>query len=98
VAALIASLAIVAAIAAHRRATRWGLLLLSALLIVGAVAALRHFPREIWGPRAWISLKSRGHFFIMSLRMLATRPWFGIGVGRYYVRSADFMPTALSGR
>lgn len=40
-------------------------------------------------------LQLRSGFSITSARMLATAPLFGVGVGRYYERSAEFMPALV---
>lgn len=40
-------------------------------------------------------LQLRTGFSITSARMLSTAPVFGVGVGRYYERSAEFMPALV---
>ncbi len=47
------------------------------------------------GAELRVALNSRVEFVQTSLRMIATRPWFGIGIGRYYLSSGAFMPPRL---
>lgn len=46
------------------------------------------------GTAAW-SLSLREQFLITSARMFATAPLFGVGVGKYYERSGEFMPPQI---
>jgi hypothetical protein len=41
------------------------------------------------------ALKIRSQFLVTSTRMFASAPVFGVGVGRYHERSAEFMPASL---
>ena len=41
------------------------------------------------------ALRMRAEFLVTSARMFASAPVFGVGVGHYHERSAEFMPAAL---
>jgi O-antigen ligase len=41
------------------------------------------------------ALRMRSEFFVTSARMFASAPVFGVGVGHYHQRSAEFMPESL---
>jgi len=44
---------------------------------------------------AMSALRMRSQFLVTSARMFASAPVFGVGVGRYHERSAEFMPASL---
>lgn len=53
------------------------------------------FPEVMFGRRARRALDMRGAFITTSLRMLASAPVFGVGIGNYYSYSSGFMPPWL---
>ena len=89
-----------AAIAAVRRRAEWitrtqvaaGISLLAlAIVLVAGVAA---FGSDERGSAAR-ALRLRTQFLQTSLRMIAAEPIDGVGVGRYFARSPEFMPPDL---
>jgi len=73
--------------------------ILAALSLLAAVsvaaAGYRWYPEKFGGTPAVQALRVRHDMAITSLRMTAEYPVFGIGVGRFYSRSAEFMPPAV---
>lgn len=53
------------------------------------------FPEVMFGRRARRALDMRGAFITTSLRMLASAPVFGVGIGNYYSYSSRYMPPWL---
>lgn len=90
-----------ATIAVLRRPTAWRLRrapLLAAtavvLLIVISLGALAMFGSDERGS-AGRALRLRTQFLQTSVHMFAAAPLFGVGVGRYFDRSPEFMPPDL---
>ncbi len=79
----------------HWRLTRPQLALAAAVLIVAAVATVVVAQRSSDAPGAARSLRLRFGFYETTGRMLASSPVFGVGVGHYFDRSAEFMPEDL---
>ena len=95
-AAIIGGLTIPSRIRERRwRLTRPRLALAAVLLIVGAAATLVLAQRSADVPGAARSLRLRFAFYETTGRMLASAPVFGVGVGHYFDRSAEFMPEEL---
>ena len=99
--ALVGVAAAVATLAAVRRTAPWRIdrrYLLAGVATVAvagaAVAAVAAFGSDEPGS-AGRALHLRTQFLQTSVRMIASEPVFGVGVGRYFERSTDFMPTAL---
>jgi len=67
---------------------------ISVALVVAALA-LALDPRPEGSRTMSGILGSRAAFIETSLRMLATAPWFGVGIGRYYGLSGRFMPQSI---
>ena len=74
-------------------ARRIGLL---ALVVTATVAVLvfRYSPL-VFSPEALGALNIRRLFFVTTLGMVASRPLFGVGVGGYFLWSAQFSPPEL---
>jgi len=48
------------------------------------------------GSRTMLSIvRSRAAFIETGMHMIATAPWFGVGIGRYYEMSGQFMPQSI---
>ena len=77
--------------------TRPQLALATLALIVAAAAAVVVAERSPDEPGAARSLRLRFDFYETTGRMFASAPVFGVGVGRYFDRSAAFMPEELRG-
>ena len=77
------------------RFTRPQIALATAVLVVAAVATVVVAERSPDTPGAGRSLRLRFDFYETTGRMLASSPVFGVGVGRYFDRSAEFMPEEL---
>jgi O-antigen ligase len=65
---------------------------LTLLLIAGAFTV--DWQSDVQGSAA-SSARMRSQFMQTSARMFASAPVFGVGIGRYFDRSAEFMPTDL---
>ena len=63
-------------------------------LLIGGVAAVAVFGGNERGS-AGRALRLRTEFSETSLRMLASAPVFGVGVGGYFPRSSEFMPPEI---
>ena len=63
-----------------------------AVAVAGATAAAAD--RQDQGTAA-SALSMRAQFLVTSARMFASAPVFGVGVGHYHERSAEFMPPSL---
>jgi O-antigen ligase len=68
-------------------------IVLVAVTTVGATIAAARQPAEPGS--AMSALRMRSQFLVTSARMFASAPVFGVGVGRYHERSAEFMPPSL---
>ena len=71
-----------------------GVVLLIAVGVSGAWLARRGMTESNETTAAW-SMGLRAQFFLTSARMVASAPMFGVGVGKYYERSAEFMPEQI---
>ena len=95
-AAVVGALTIPSRIRERRwRLTRPQLALTTVILIVAAVATAVVAQRSRDEPGAARSLRLRFDFYETTGRMLASSPVFGVGVGHYFDRSAEFMPEEL---
>ena len=95
-AAIVGALTIPSRIRDRRwRLTRPQLALTTVILIVAAVATVVVAQRGRDEPGAARSLRLRFDFYETTGRMLASSPVFGVGVGHYFDRSAEFMPEEL---
>lgn len=66
------------------------------LLAVGMAGATMVAARQPDEPGSAMSaLRMRSEFLVTSARMFASAPVFGVGLGRYHERSAEFMPASL---
>jgi O-antigen ligase len=88
-----------AAIRQRWQPTRWHVVLAAAMFIAAMLAAgtLVDPQSEVEGS-AEQSVNLRSQFVLTSARMFASAPAFGVGVGRYWHRSADFMTPELRDR
>jgi hypothetical protein len=69
----------------------------AALALVAALGAVyRHYPEKFTGKPAEESLRVRHDMAIAGLRMTGAYPVFGIGIGRFYGRSPEFMPPGVA--
>jgi hypothetical protein len=66
-----------------------------ALVVVIAVSSAWVSANATAQGSAGLSLGLRGDFLVTSARMISTAPVFGVGIGRYYERSAEFMPPRI---
>jgi hypothetical protein len=66
------------------------------IVIFGTAVALYSYPEKFAGTPAVEALRVRKDMAITGLRMTAAYPVFGIGVGRFYPRSAEFMPATVA--
>jgi hypothetical protein len=77
-----------------RRAAGAGL----ALCAVAVVLFVQFFPNRITGSGTSFGLLTRIEMGRVALHMTADHPWFGVGVGRFWEVSADYIPaTRLAG-
>lgn len=98
-AAALAAAALVAVLMARRRAwhvTRAQIAAAAAAVLVVSLAAAVFAARRAEGrASAAEAVSMRAQFMEASARMFASAPVFGVGTGRYYDRSAEFMPAEL---
>ena len=66
-----------------------------AVAVVLTILVTSLFPHVLFGRRARRALEIRTAFVETSLKMLATQPVFGIGIGEYFAHSGAFMPPWL---
>ena len=80
-----------------RAAPRWPLRAAAALGILVLIAALGLAldPRPSAARTAARMMTMRGDFMVTGLRMIRSAPIFGVGVGRYFERSGEFMPASI---
>lgn len=70
---------------------------LAAVILLIAAAGLFHlYPTKFAGTPAVEALRVRRDMALTSLRMTRTEPIFGVGVGRFYARSPEFMPEIVA--
>lgn len=50
---------------------------------------------QVFDPLGLVSIQTRWWFLTASWDMLKTAPWFGIGIGGYYMASENFLPGQL---
>jgi O-antigen ligase len=99
--ALVAAIAGAALVAVLVRMTvgryrRWTILALAAgaaLVLIALTVGLD--PRPAASRTAAQSFSRRADFMITGLRMIASAPIFGVGVGRYFEKSGSFMPESI---
>src|SRR5205823_5142970 len=75
------------------RTGRWaiaGVAIVAAAVLVALASGLD--PRPLQRPE---SLSRRADFMITGLRMVASAPVFGVGIGRYFEMSGRFMPDSI---
>jgi O-Antigen ligase len=65
------------------------------MLLLLAVTVVVYIPRPGMPRPAGLAAQIRWEFAHTSLRMLATSPYFGIGVGQFYARSGEFSSPEL---
>jgi len=75
--------------------TRLQIALATAVLVVATVATVVVAERSPDEESAGRSLRLRFDFYEATGRMFASSPIFGVGVGHYFDRSAEFMPDEL---
>lgn len=99
--AVVALAGAVATVLAVRRRSAWGIARVQVLtaaavlvLALSAVIAIAVFGGNERGS-AGRALRLRTQFSETSIRMLASSPLFGVGVGRYFARSPEFMPAEI---
>jgi O-antigen ligase len=97
--ATLGGLAALAAVATPRRFHAWPRWATVAATIGGAVLlvviVLVLDPRPSAARTASRMLTMRADFMITGLRMIASAPLFGVGVGRYFEMSGQFMPSSI---
>lgn len=98
-AAVAAAALLCAAIAAGRDVWRHRPLWLIAagvgfVAVVGALA-IGFDPRAVAGRSLAQTLESRTAFITTGLRMIGSAPVFGVGIGRYFDMSGQFMPSSI---
>ena len=94
--AIAAGTAVLAAVRHQWQPTRHHLALGGALFLAAMLAAgLLVDPQSNIDGSAEQSVNLRSQFLLTSARMFASAPAFGVGVGRYFERSADFMTPQL---
>lgn len=64
------------------------------VVMVGALA-IGFDPRAVAGRSLAQTLESRTAFITTGLRMIASAPVFGVGIGRYFEMSGRFMPSSI---
>jgi O-antigen ligase len=85
-----------AAVQRHWQPTRRHVVLAALLFLVAMLAAgIVVDPQSQADGSAGQSANLRSQFLLTSARMLASAPVFGVGVGRYWGRSAEFMTPEL---
>jgi O-antigen ligase len=95
--AVIAGLALTVLWTRLRDAPRWPLQAAAAVAAVALIAALGLAldPRPSASRTAAHMLTMRADFMVTGLRMMRSAPIFGVGVGRYFERSGEFMPASI---
>jgi O-antigen ligase len=75
---------------------RWLAIAGATLALVIVAAAVAHFsPTRGNQQSALAAIQVRVEMIRTSLRMTASSPWFGVGIGRYYFRSGEFSSPEL---
>jgi O-antigen ligase len=91
--------ATVLACVARLRMTGQGLRAVAAAAAIGAAVlialAVGLDPRPAASRTALPSFSARADFMITGLRMIASAPIFGVGIGRYFETSGRFMPESI---
>jgi hypothetical protein len=94
--AIVAGAVVLAAVRHHWQPTRRHLVIGAALFVAAMLAAgILVDPQSEAEGSAEQSVNLRSQFLLTSARMFASAPAFGVGVGRYFARSADFMTPEL---
>jgi O-antigen ligase len=79
-----------------RRWPRWVVVTTASLAVLFVVAALLGLdPRPSAARTASRMVSMRADFMLTGLRMVASAPLFGVGIGRYYEMSGGFMPASI---
>ena len=71
------------------------LAIVAVVVLVALTASARLGSASASSGSATLSLAIRAEFLETSLRMWATSPVLGVGVGTYYERSSEFMPPGI---
>ncbi|HJZ76780.1 MAG TPA: O-antigen ligase family protein, partial [Vicinamibacterales bacterium] len=66
-----------------------------ALVVVATTLVIGFDPRAVAGRSLERSFESRAAFLTTGLRMIASAPLFGVGIGRYIEESGRFMPSSI---
>ena len=97
--AMIGTCAILATAVGPLRPARWPAWATVALAVTGALMlaalALGLDPRPSAARTAANMVAMRRDFMITGLRMMQSAPMFGVGIGRYFERSGEFMPQSI---
>ena len=88
-------LVIAARSSAWRERPLWPLATGAVLIAVAAALVVGLDPRSVAGRDLERSFESRAAFLTTGLRMIASAPVFGVGVGRYIDESGRFMPSSI---
>ena len=82
--------------AAWRQRPVWLIVVVSVLAFVAGAMILGFDPRAaVVGRGLGRTFESRSAFIITGVRMIASAPIFGVGIGRYYEMSGQFMPQSI---
>ena len=65
------------------------------LMMVASALVIGFDPRSVAGRSLERSFESRAAFLTTGLRMIASAPLFGVGIGRYLEESGRFMPSSI---
>jgi hypothetical protein len=66
-----------------------------ALAVAVVLAAIAFDPRGVARRTLTVALNERFAFVVTGLRVMASAPLFGVGIGRYFDISGAFMPTSI---
>jgi O-antigen ligase len=78
-----------------RARPRWPIAAGVVLMAVAAALVIGFDPRAVDGRNLERSFESRAAFLTTGLRMIASAPAFGVGIGRYIEESGRFMPQSI---
>jgi O-antigen ligase len=79
----------------QRRAARLSTALVVASVLILTVFTAIYYPRIRAHSLASRAVAIRMDLITTTMSMTRTSPWFGVGIGRYYQRSSEFMPEPL---
>ncbi|HXI30075.1 MAG TPA: O-antigen ligase family protein [Vicinamibacterales bacterium] len=94
VAALI-GVAVVAARTTWRQRPLWPVVAGAILMLAAAALVVSFDPRGVAGRSLERTVESRAAFLTTGVRMIASAPAFGVGIGRYVEESGRFMPQSI---